>query len=150
MTTIHDLRRDAESVAHDEWCEHHDKNWCTGTPLCKRAVLLATLDAVEKHLREMVLQPLDDGWHGPEQGGDISELYDMQAVNFAHGHLAAFLSPEMREDKALPEKWPEGTTHLEPVRIVDGVRYWWVSICSEHAIPESDCIRCQAGEWNRR
>lgn len=43
--------------------------------------------------------------------------------------------------------YPMGTTDLEPVRMIEGKRYLWYSICSRHAVPDMSCELCQKGEW---
>ena len=94
---IHDLRRAAEAMPHWDRCwfrVHRKEEDCQ----CGRRKLLATLDAVEAHLREMVLHPLGDGYC--KSAGMTNAIYDDQYVNFAHGHLAAFLNPPDDDDAA--------------------------------------------------
>ena len=87
MTTLSDLRRAAEAMPHEylvNRCPALKGRECD----CARKDLLDVLDAAEQHLREMVLEFLDDVLF------KTNVEYDFQSVNFAHGHLTAFLNDE--------------------------------------------------------
>ena len=104
MTTLHDLRRAAEAIRHDD--DGRNDRVCSsiaswpGPPAacdCRRGELLATLDAAEKTL-QMCKEALDDGFTRAIGTEQHPCLYDAQHVNWVHKELAAFLNPPDDDD----------------------------------------------------
>lgn len=100
MTILHDVRRAAETMPHDRGCvkveaHYRSETWIHGVCKCRRADLLTTLDAAEKHLREMVLRLLDEGKRKQRlpTGQEIT-VHNVEKVCTAHDHLAAFLNAD--------------------------------------------------------
>ena len=97
MTTIHDLRQVAEAMPHSRrpWClsrEYNIPEYAEKNCNCPRATLLTTLDAAEKHLREMVLGRLRDSM----VVSGINAHY--AASDKALAALNAFLNPKDETD----------------------------------------------------